>query len=130
MSQIVVTGASLKCSFGTTPSIFNATYNPMNLAGGKPIGTIADGKGMVNIPSFGMCTSLANPAVSAATTAALGVLTPQPCVPATAGVWIPSGSLMVLSGGKPCLTKGCKCMCTFGGLITIVTAGQMSVIVK
>ena len=129
MSQIVVTGASLKCSFGTTPSIFNATSNPMNLAGGKPIGTIADGKAMVNIPSFGMCTSLANPAVSAATAAALGVLTPQPCVPATAGVWLPSGGL-VLSGGKPCLTKECKCMCAYAGVISILTPGQMSVIVQ
>jgi len=123
MSQFVTTGATLVCSFGTTPSTFNATSAPTVLMQGKPVGTLTDGKGMVNIQSFGMCRSLANPAVAAATTAALGVLTPQPCVPATLGAWLPSKS-MVIAKGKPCLTQECKCMCTFGGSVTIINPGQ------
>lgn len=123
MSQFVTTGATLMCSFGTTPSTFNATSAPTVLMSGKPVGTLTDGKSMVNIQSFGMCTSLANPQVAAATAAALGVLTPQPCVPTTAGMWLPSKST-VLAGGKPCLTMECKCMCAYGGSVTIVNPGQ------
>lgn len=125
MSQFVVTGASLMCSFGTTPATFNATNAPTVMMGGKPVGTISDGAAMINIPSFGMCNSLANPQVAAATAAALGVLTPQPCIPSTAGTWIPGGST-VLAQGKPCLTMECKCLCMYAGQITIVNPGQMT----
>lgn len=123
MSQFVTTGATLVCSFGTTPSTFNATSATTVLMSGKPVGTLTDGKAMVNIQSFGMCSSLANPTVAAATAAALGVLTPQPCIPATPGAWLPSKS-MVIAKGKPCLTMECKCMCAYGGSVTIVNPGQ------
>lgn len=124
MSSLVVTGATLMCSFGAAPSVFNATSTPSVLVGGKPVGTLIDGKANVNIMSFGMCFSLANPKVAAATAAALGVLTPQPCIPSTSGAWLPAGSL-VLAGGKPCLTAECKCMCTYAGMISVVNPGQM-----
>jgi Domain of unknown function (DUF4280) len=47
-----------------------------------PVATAADTIPGTNIPTFGMCMSLGNPAVAMATSAANGVLTPQPCVPA------------------------------------------------
>ena len=59
-----------------------------------------DNKPFVNILPFGMCMSLANPMVAAATAAALGALTPMPCIPVTPAPWVP-GSPTVLVGGMP-----------------------------
>ena len=125
MSQIVCSGASLMCSFGTAPSNLVATNAPMTLVDGKPAATVADAAPMTNIMPFGMCTTRSNPQVAAATAAALGVLTPQPCVPATAS-WIPS-QMTVLAGGKPCVTQDAKCMCMYGGNISVANPGQMIV---
>jgi hypothetical protein len=90
--------------------------------------TIMDNKPMANIPPFGMCNSMANPQVASATAAALGVLTPMPCVPVIAAPWTP-GSPMVLIGGKPALNNMSKCMCNWGGVISINMPGQMTVMV-
>jgi hypothetical protein len=127
MSQFVVTGASLQCTFGTVPSAFIATNAPAIICGGKPMGVLSDGAPGVNIMPFGMCTSLANPVVAAATAAALGVLTPQPCLPASSGNWIPESS-KVLGGSTPCLTMGCKLMCMYGGVINVTNSGQTKVL--
>jgi hypothetical protein len=71
-----------------------------------------------------MCTAPANPQVIAATSAALGVFTPQPCIPATIAPWTP-GNPKVLVGGNPVLTDSSKCICMWAGQITISSAGQM-----
>lgn len=130
MGQAAVTGASMTCAFAMvpTPVPLNVTNNSTVLVGGKPAGTIMDAGGMVNIPSFGMCTTLSNPQVAAATAAALGVLTPQPCMPQTTA-WIPSQG-KVLVGGKPCLTGDCSVMCMYGGKISIVMPGQAQVMIN
>jgi hypothetical protein len=78
----------------------------------------------VNIPPFGMCASLANPTVAAATTAALGVLTPMPCTPMVVTPWAP-GAPRTLIGGKPALTAGSTCTCAYGGAITITMPGAL-----
>lgn len=83
-----------------------------------PLATIFDNVPMKNILPFGMCSSMANPAVAAATAAALGVLTPMPCIPAITAMWAP-GSPGVLIGGKPALNNTSKLICTFGGVIGI-----------
>lgn len=114
----------MTCSFGTAPAGFTATNQQTVLVEGKPAGTISDTAPMVNIQPFGMCSSLANPQVAAATAAAMGVLTPQPCIPAPAGTWIPSQA-KVLCGGSPCLTNDCKLMCSYAGSISIVNPGQV-----
>lgn len=128
MSQVVNSGATLMCSFGTTPSVFTATSAPTIMVGGKPVGNLTDGAAMVNIKPFGMCTTLSNPQVAAATAAALGVLTPQPCIPQTQ-MWLPTGNLTIM-GGKPCLTSDSKCMCMYGGSISVANPGQMMVSVS
>lgn len=91
-----------------------------------PMATIFDNKPFVNIMPFGMCSSLANPAVASATAAALGVLTPMPCTPVTAAPWTP-GTPKVLVGGKPALNSSSKCMCSFGGVIEVTTSPAKTV---
>jgi hypothetical protein len=79
---------------------------------------------MVNIMPFGMCISPANPTVAAATAAALGVLTPMPCIPATTAPWVP-GAPTVMIGNQPALDNMSKCMCMWAGVISIVFPGQV-----
>ncbi len=124
MSEIVCMGASCLCSFGTAPAPLKVTSQAKILADGKPAATIQDCQPMANIGPFGMCTSLANPQVAAATSAALGVLTPQPCIPAPAGTWIPTHPKVIIDG-KPCLTSDCKMMCAYAGSVSITYPGQV-----
>ena len=120
----VVSGAACLCTMGTSPGQINATNQMTIRVGGKPAASIADSAPLSNVGSCGMCTSLANPAVAAATAAALGVLTPQPCVPAPAGAWVCPGKVRV--GGKPILTTDGKLNCAYGGTISIMNPGQMT----
>jgi hypothetical protein len=78
---------------------------------------------MTNIMPFGMCQSIANPEVDSATSAALGVLTPQACVPATSAPWTP-GAPTVKIGNQLALDSTSKCMCQWQGEIQITSPGQ------
>ena len=128
MGIAVVTGASVMCPFGTSPATLTVTSQTFVLADGKPMATIADAS-IANMPTFGMCSSLANPQVASATAAALGVLTPQPCVPAVAGTWIPT-QMKCLAGGKPCLAGDATAICSYGGSLSIINPGQNKVIIE
>jgi hypothetical protein len=125
MPQQVVNGATMMCTFGMAPS--NLIVLPVNRteSGGQPAANIMDHVPMVNIPPFGMCMSIANPTVAAATSAALGVLTPMPCIPATSSPWAP-GSPTVQIGGQPALSNTSMCMCQWAGVITISVPGQVT----
>ena len=125
MGQQVCAGAMLACSFGAAPGTL-AVLPANNVATGAADATIMDNKPAVNIAPFGMCLSPSNPTVAAATAAALGVLTPMPCVPATSAPWTP-GSPTVLIGGMPALNNASKLMCSFGGVIQITMPGQSTV---
>ncbi len=114
------------CTMGTAPAPVKVTSQAKVMAQGKPAATIADSQGGANIGPFGLCTSMANPAVAAATTAAMGVLTPQPCMPMPAGTWIPTKPKVII-GGKPCLTGDCKMMCAYAGSVSITFPGQVKV---
>lgn len=127
MSILVTSGTQLMCSFGTVPSVFNVLPASRVMCG-NPAANIMDNVPMTNIMPFGMCTSLANPTVSAATTAALGVLTPQPCIPSIVGPWAP-GSATVMVGGKPAVNNTCKLMCAYAGVIQVVTPAQTTTMV-
>lgn len=122
----VVSGATLMCSFGAAPSTL--TITPENLVSGSKIAAAAimDFVPIKNIAPFGMCMTLSNPVVAAATAAKLGTFTPAPCIPATTSPWTP-GSATVTIAKKPALTNVCTCMCQWGGMITITNPGQVSV---
>ena len=126
MAQLVTNNAVLMCSFGTGPGTLSVL--PLNRVNGSkvPGANIMDNKPMMNIKPFGMCTTLSNPQVAAATSAAQGVLTPQPCVPVTSAPWSP-GSPTVMIGNQPALTNTCQLMCMWGGAITVSNAGQTTV---
>lgn len=128
MSLQVVGGAILQCSFGAAPVPLTVLPKSNTLAGGAPAATIMDNVPFVNIPPFGVCTSLANPTVAAATAAALGVLTPMPCVPVLSAPWAP-GSPTVLIGSLPALNNSSKCLCAWAGVISIAIPGQVSVVI-
>ncbi|WP_137937474.1 DUF4280 domain-containing protein [Chitinivorax sp. B] len=119
MPSQVSMGAQLQCTFGAAPSSLVVLPTDQVMAEGPPAATIMDFKPMVNIMPFGMCSSPSNPTVAAATAAAMGVLTPMPCIPATASPWV-VGAPTVLIGNKPALDNVSKCMCSFGGVISIL----------
>jgi hypothetical protein len=123
MPTAVCSGAMLMCSFGAAPSTLSVLPTNKTLAP-PPVANIMDHVPMLNIAPFGVCTSIANPQVAAATAAALGVLTPQPCIPATAAPWIPTAPT-VMVGTMPVLTNS-KLMCMWGGVIQITLPGQFT----
>ena len=126
MGMLVCTGATLMCSFGMAPGVLTVLPTNKLMAGNLPAANIMDNIPMVNIMPFGMCMSPSNPTVAAATAAALGVLTPMPCIPVTTAPWAP-GSPTAMVGNMPALNNTCMCNCMWGGVITISNPGQTTV---
>ena len=122
----VVSGASLMCTMGMSPGQLMVTSQLTVLMDGKPAATIQDAAPITNVGPCGMCTSLMNPTVASATAAALGVLTPMPCVPAPMGIWTCSPG--PLFGGIPALVNDGKLMCSYGGAISITMPGQATIL--
>lgn len=125
----VCSGATLQCSFGAAPGMLNVLPVNRALTSSMPAANIMDHIPLVNITTFSMCQSPANPMVAAATAAALGVLTPMPCIPATATPWIPGGPPTLLLGSMPALDSNSCVMCTWGGVIKIVVPGQVQMLI-
>lgn len=126
MAMQVCMGASMMCSFGAAPSSLVVLPINRTFTDQVPDANIMDHIPMVNIMPFGMCSSIANPEVASATAAALGVLTPMPCIPATPAPWVP-GAPTVLLGNQPTLDNSSKLMCIWGGVITFETPGEFTV---
>ena len=125
MGFAVIGGAMLQCSFGMAPS--SLMVLPQNrVVNVMPLATIMDNKPLVNVMPFGMCSSLSNPTVAAATSAAMGALTPMPCIPAIPGPWVP-GSPTCLIGGQPAINHTCQLTCAYGGIIKITQPGQNTI---
>lgn len=125
MGMHVCNGATLICSFGVAPSMLAVLPKNQMLTSNMPAANIMDNVPTVNIMPFGMCTTPSNPAVASATAAAMGVLTPMPCVPVTPAPWAP-GSPTVLLSNVPALNDMSKLMCTWGGVISVTVPGQIT----
>ena len=124
MGNQVCMGAMCQCTFGAAPSPLTVTPENRVLTSNMPAATIMDNVPMKNIMPFGMCSSMANPTVAAATAATLGALTPMPCVPVIPAPWAP-GSPTVLIANKPALNDSSRLMCAWGGVISVNVPGQM-----
>jgi hypothetical protein len=126
MGFLVTGGAMMMCTMGAAPATMNVLPVGMVNAGPQAAATAMDNAPMLNIPPFGVCMSMSNPQVASATAAALGVLTPMPCMPNVPGPWAP-GSPTVQIGGKPALNDASMATCAFGGSISITVPGQFTV---
>ena len=115
-------GAMMQCTMGMAPSTLMPTPKTV-MTSYVMAANIMDNVPMMNILPFGMCQSPANPTVAAATAAALGVLTPMPCIPNTPAPWAP-GAPTVLISNMPALNDSSKLVCIWGGTISITFAGQ------
>ncbi len=120
----VVSGATTMCTFGAAPSTLTVLPVTGVTCSKMPAATVMDFAPVVNIVPFGMCMSIANPTVAAATAAAFGVLTPMPCVPMTSSPWMPGG-ITVTHGKMTALDNASMCMCNWAGMITISVPGQV-----
>ena len=121
MANPVVSTALCTCSFGVAPMPLTVSSQQTVMMGSLPAATIMD-----NVcTTFGMCSSLANPTVASATAAAMGVLTPMPCVPATVA-WAP-GCPTVTVCKRPLLNSTSKLTCSYGGVIQVTVTPAMTV---
>lgn len=128
MAMQVCMGAMMQCSFGIGPSSLVVLPTNRVFTQHQPDANIMDHVPMVNIMPFGMCMSIANPVVAAATAAKLGVFTPAACIPATPAPWTP-GAPTVTLGDLPTLDNTSMLMCMWGGVIEFVTPGEFTVTV-
>lgn len=125
MGNLVCGGAVCTCQFGAAPSTLMVM--PENkVMTSMPLATIMDCVPLKNIMPFGMCSSMANPTVAAATAAAMGALTPMPCIPVIPAPWTP-GSPKVLIANKPALNHTSKLLCAYGGTIQISNPGNLTI---
>jgi len=125
MANPVVQTATCTCSFGAAPAVLMVTSQQTVSICKMPAATIQDGAALSNVPTFGMCSNPANPTVASATAAAMGVLTPMPCVPATVA-WAP-GCPTVTVCKRPLLNSTSKLTCSYGGVIQVTVTPAMTV---
>jgi len=106
MPMQVVNNAQLLCTFGSVPSLLGVLPQHRVICENQFAANILDHIPIVNIRPFGTCTAL------------LG-----PCVPATATPWF-TGAPTVLIDGAPALDNISKCLCTVGGIVSVLNPGQ------
>ncbi|MBQ9355946.1 MAG: DUF4280 domain-containing protein [Prevotella sp.] len=124
MGNFVTTGALMTCTFGMVPCPLVVLPARTILLSGRPKANIMDFVPLTNISSFGMCSAPTNPAVIAATSAAMGVFTPAPCLPAISTPWVPGYPKMLVQN-QPALTSDSMNMCMWLGQISFTNDGQI-----
>ena len=103
MPKIITHGATLRCTLGVKESNLMVTSQTFRRIADALVGTEGDNKGMVNIPSFGVCKcSSPNP----------------PCLPQPQG-WQQTTKKDSINGMKK-LTEQSFCMYAKGGRISFI----------
>lgn len=128
MKPVVIQGTLLKCSFGNMPTPIMVLPDK-KVKSMLPVAVKSDHIPLLNILPFGMCSNPANPMVAAATAAALGVLTPVPCIPCTVQEWT-KASEKVKVKGKQALHMDSRLQCLYGGNIQVSVPLQPTVLIK
>lgn len=124
--RVVNVGTVCMCDKGLAPSS-PLVGVPTVVAQSTPAFNSVTAAPMANIPPFGMCTSLANPTVASATSAAMGVLTPMPCTPLFSIPTWAATSTKVFIGGMPAVLDRSTLTCMYGGQIKVVTTANQIV---
>jgi hypothetical protein len=109
--------------FGDSSSTLTVIHSGQPQVSNQLMANIMDHKPLINIMPFGLCKSLTNPVVAAATASNFGVLRPMPCIPNTTTPWIP-GEPKALIKREPALLDNCKLLCTWLGEIQVINPGQ------
>ena len=122
MATLVISGAKLKCSKGTSSSTLTVLPTNLTEADETPAATVMDYKPMVNVAPFGRCKTRKNPQVAVATANAKGVLTPMPCIPVISAPWSPGASVVMIND-EEALTKDSTCTCAWSGSIEVTDPG-------
>lgn len=126
MKPIVTQGTMLKCSFGNLPTPIMVLPDK-KVKSMLPVAVKSDHIPLLNILPFGMCSNPANPMVTAATAAALGVLTPMPCIPCTLQDWTGSCPKVKVKG-KEVINMDSRLQCLYGGNIKVAVPVQPTVL--
>lgn len=121
----VCSGATMQCTMGTGQASLTVLPNRTVYLGGQPMANISDHLTMVNLAPFGKCRSLGFPPTAAATAAHHGKLTPMPCIPNTPMPWMGGKNDYLIQGNPALLKQSSHCQCSCGGVITLVTDGQV-----
>ncbi|WP_455970627.1 DUF4280 domain-containing protein [Bacteroides congonensis] len=100
--------AILQCSCGTVPATLRVTSNSKIKARDGLFATNKDNKGVINVPTFGICAYGGSPCVLT------GVILN----------WINTVSKVTIMGCKP-LTDKSKLICPKGGIISCLISGQI-----
>jgi hypothetical protein len=119
MAAQVSTGAEVLCSFGTIPAVFDASG--VEVSATTPAGVITDVTA-ANLPTFGMCSAPTNPAVVTA-----GGF-PVPCLPVLTP-WTP-GAARVTINSVNALDDASQCTCSWAGIVTVSSPGQLRVTIE
>lgn len=121
-SYFLCSGTTLKCTQGDAQSEYAVLPTKKVFINNKPLAVVSDMKPIVNIKPFGMCKSMANPTVAAATAANKGHLRKMSCIPNTVAPW--SNGVKYFMSEEPVPCDKSKLICAYAGEISVVKAGQ------
>lgn len=124
--RVVNIGTVCMCNKGLAPSS-PLVGVPTVTAQMTPAFNALNAAPVANIPPFGMCVSTTNPAVISATSAAMGVLTPVPCMPAIVPPTWAATSMKVFIGGQLAVLDRSTLTCALGGQIKVITTANQIV---